>query len=189
MHLFAVTPSFEPKRGKFMAYNKGKEIVIVDTTKWEIKKKLTDENVSSLHDDRCSFISNFSVDFCRQMKSEYSVCCYSPCGTYIAAGGTNGEIVIWNIESNQLIREEKGSVNEAQCIAAINWNPSNNGELAYTDNTGQLGLAVNIFDGDNEDGDNEDLTSVADDNGIDFDGSKSLRILDFSLPHQFGVFS
>lgn len=29
-----------------MAYNKGKEIVIVDTTNWEVKKKLSDENVS-----------------------------------------------------------------------------------------------------------------------------------------------
>lgn len=123
------------------------------------------------------------------MKSEYSVCCYSPCGSYIAAGGTNGEIVIWNIESNQLIREEKGSSNEAQCIAAINWNPTNNGELAYTDNTGQLGLAVNIFDGENEDGNDEDLTSVADDNGIDFDGSKSLRILKICNASPHFVFS
>lgn len=109
------------------------------------------------------------------MKSEYSVCCYSPCGTYIAAGGTNGEIVIWNIESNQLIREEKGGNSDAQCIAAINWNPTNNGELAYTDNTGQLGLVVGIIDGENEDANENDLASVVDDNGIDFDGSKSLQ--------------
>lgn len=108
-----------------------------------------------------------------QMESEYSVCCYSPCGSYIAAGGTNGEIVIWNIGSNQLIREEKGSLNDAQCIAAINWNPTNNGELAYTDNTGQLGLIVKIFDGENEDTNDDEIASVVDENGIEFDGSKS----------------
>lgn len=43
-----MTPSFEPKRGKFMAYNKDKEIVIVDTSSWEVKKKLSDENVGSV---------------------------------------------------------------------------------------------------------------------------------------------
>lgn len=45
MILFTVTPSFEPKRGKFMAYNKDKEIVIVDTSNWDVKKKLSDESV------------------------------------------------------------------------------------------------------------------------------------------------
>lgn len=48
MDSFAVTPSFEPKRGKFMAYNRNKEIVIVDTSSWEVKKKLSDENVGSV---------------------------------------------------------------------------------------------------------------------------------------------
>lgn len=40
-----MTPSFEPKNGKFMAYNNKKCIEIVDTTNWEIKKTLIDENV------------------------------------------------------------------------------------------------------------------------------------------------
>lgn len=31
-----------------MAYNKDKEIVIVDTSSWEVKKKLSDENVGSV---------------------------------------------------------------------------------------------------------------------------------------------
>lgn len=108
------------------------------------------------------------------MTSEYTVCCYSPCGSYIAAGATNGEIVIWDIAANRLIREEKGGNTDAQCIAAINWNPTNNGELAYTDNTGQLGLVVNIYDAGNEsnDGRDDDIASAIDDNGIDFDGSK-----------------
>lgn len=123
------------------------------------------------------------------MSSDYSVCCYSPCGSYIAAGGTNGEIVVWDIDSNQLIREERDADHDAQCIAAINWNPTNNGELAYTDNTGQLGLVVNIFDGNNDDADDDDRTSVADDNGIDFDGSKSFESEQFPKSQISGRFS
>lgn len=108
------------------------------------------------------------------MDAVFSVCGYSPCGSYIAAGGTNGEIVVWDIETNKLIREENNSDCDAQCIAAIDWNPTNNGEFAYTDNTGQLGLIVNIFEGDHDDANDEEMTSIADDNGIDFDGSKSI---------------
>lgn len=40
-----VTPSFEPKHGKFMAYNHNKSIIIVDTQNWAVKKTLTDEQV------------------------------------------------------------------------------------------------------------------------------------------------
>lgn len=82
------------------------------------------------------------------MKSDFSVCGYSHCGGFLAAGGSNGEIVVWNLTNNQIIREGKGGDNDAQCITSISWNPMNNGELAYTDNTGQFGLAVNIFDDD-----------------------------------------
>lgn len=110
------------------------------------------------------------------MQSEYSVCCYSPCGNYIAAGGTNGEIVVWDIESNKLVREESRGSHDAQCIAAINWNPTNNGELAYTDNTGQLGLVVNIIDGDSDDANDGDLMSIGGDNGVDFDDSMAVRL-------------
>lgn len=40
-----VTPSFEPKSGKFMAYNQDKCIIIVETQNWTVKKSLTDEKV------------------------------------------------------------------------------------------------------------------------------------------------
>lgn len=41
-----VTPSFEPKSGKFMAYNRDNSIIIVDTQNWSVKKTLTDEKVT-----------------------------------------------------------------------------------------------------------------------------------------------
>lgn len=40
-----VTPSFEPKSGKMMAYNQDKTIIILDTQNWTVKKTLVDETV------------------------------------------------------------------------------------------------------------------------------------------------
>lgn len=60
---FTVTPSFEPKRGKYMAYNKNEEIVIVDTSNWNVKKKLSDDHVG-IHALKSTSISGiiFVVD-------------------------------------------------------------------------------------------------------------------------------
>lgn len=113
------------------------------------------------------------------MSIDYTTCCYSPCGKYIAAGGPNGEISVWDIENNRLIKEEnKGS--DAQSITSIQWNPLNNGEIAYMDNTGQFGLITNIFDDDNNILDRDELI-VEVDNDMDFDGSKyrHLQFKDF----------
>lgn len=41
----SVTPSFEPKAGKSMAYNQDKTIIILDTQNWTVKKTLVDETV------------------------------------------------------------------------------------------------------------------------------------------------
>lgn len=106
-----------------------------------------------------------------QSKSDYTVCSYSTCGKYIAAGATNGSISIWDIDKNRLLREEN-KAHEAQCITAINWNPQNNGELAYTDTTGQFGLIVNILDDDSNilDRDEEIETNGIEDD-VNFDNS------------------
>lgn len=40
-----VTPSFEPKQGKYMAYNDRNKILIVDTTNWAVKKTLQEGEV------------------------------------------------------------------------------------------------------------------------------------------------
>lgn len=52
-----VTPSFEPKSGKFMAYNHDKTIIVLDTQSWTVKKALTDEKVLCF----VSFHSNSSA--------------------------------------------------------------------------------------------------------------------------------
>lgn len=76
------------------------------------------------------------------------------------------------MSTNQVLREGKGSDNEAQCVTSISWNPTNNGELAYTDNTGQFGLVTNIFDEDYSDDllDNE-AGEVNGDDDIDYGDS------------------
>lgn len=100
----------------------------------------------------------------QQNKSKYSVCSYSKCGKYLAAGGENGEFTVWDIDANKTIQEDKMGDSEAQCITAIDWNPSNSGEFAYTDNTGQFGLIENITNDDDE-----DILERAEANGMDED--------------------
>lgn len=97
------------------------------------------------------------------MRSKYSVCSYSKCGKYIAAGGENGEFSVWDIDTNKIIQEEKATDSDAQCITSIDWNPNNMSEFAYTDNTGQFGLIENITDVD------ENILERDEDNGMDED--------------------
>lgn len=97
----------------------------------------------------------------------------------IAAGGENGEFSIWDIDTNQIIDEEKSGDSEAQCITAIDWNPNSN-EFAYTDNTGQFGLIENITDFDENIVDRVDDDRMKED--IDFGGSKpAIKLFSFSF--------
>lgn len=68
------------------------------------------------------------------------------------------------------MREERSGDVEAQCITAIDWNPSNNGEIAYTDSSGQFGLVENIFKSDENFLDDEAEAQVNDD--VDFGDSE-----------------
>lgn len=106
-----------------------------------------------------------------QASVEYTTCCYSPCGKYIAAGGTKGEISVWDVEGGRIIKEEKKD-NDAQSITAIIWNPLNNGELAYMDNTGQFGLVTDIFDIDNNILERDEELDGEVDNDVDFGDSE-----------------
>lgn len=105
------------------------------------------------------------------------MCAYSKCGKYIAAGGEKGEITIWDIGTGKIVRERKKTdETDAQCITSIAWNPDNNGELAYTDNTGQFGLVKNLLDGDETALDGEDGMNEVNDE-IDFgDSEYSLKL-------------
>lgn len=114
------------------------------------------------------FLFSNTQRYFHQNGSKYSVCSYSKCGKYIAAGNENGDFSVWDIDTNKLIQEEKSGDNDAQCITAIDWNPNNNGEFAYTDNTGQFGLIENIVDANDEDDGNDILDREAE-NGVEDD--------------------
>lgn len=99
-----------------------------------------------------------------QNHSKYSVCAYSKCGKYIAAGGEKGEFSVWDVDANKLIDEDSCGEIEAQCITAIDWNPrADSMEFAYTDNSGQFGLIENICESDENVIDRDDALAVEDD--------------------------
>lgn len=148
--MFIVSPSFEPNRGTEMAYIKDTEIIIVDTKSWDTKTTLKDSKTTG----------------------EYSVCAYSHCGKYLAAGTVTGEISIWNVRSGEIVRgETKGT--DPNGITAIAWNPSGNGEFVYADNSGQLGTVNDCWIAD--DGENDIFKEGASDttSEVNFGGSKS----------------
>lgn len=110
----------------------------------------------------------------------------------MAAGKENGGINVWNIGTGAIIRERKKSNEaDAQCIVSIDWNPKENGELAYTDNSGQFGLIENITESDENFPDNEE--AVAEDDDIDFGDSRcpfypNLFILLFSFGSKQSIY-
>ncbi|KAG4078619.1 hypothetical protein HA402_015209 [Bradysia odoriphaga] len=120
------TPSFEPTKGSQLAYVQGKQVQVVETVNWSKTVTLKDDKITS----------------------DYTVCSFSPCGKYIAAGETKAT--------------------DAQKITAIQWNPANNGEFAYTDSTGQLGTIIDCYNADEDILENgiDETDSVKDD--VDF---------------------
>lgn len=145
-----------------MAYIKDTAIVIVDTKSWDTKTTLTDPKTTG----------------------EYSVCAYSHCGKYLAAGTVAGELSIWNVRSGEIVKGETRGT-DPYAITAIVWNPSGNGELAYADSSGQLGTATDCWIDD--DGENELFKEAGSEttSEVNFGGSKSAN---FWLIFIFNIF-
>ena len=129
----------------------------MDTTNWDVKTKLENAKITS----------------------EYTVCSFSHCGKYLAAGTVSGDISIWEVKSGEPMKGEVLTT-DATNITAIEWNPLNNGELAYADNTGQLGTIMDCYDGDELDNDIGHIEDEENDDRVNFDGSKSIFIFDKS---------
>lgn len=118
------TPSFEPQRGELLAYALDKEIVVLNTSNWEVAFRLQDDRVSS----------------------NYSCCQFSPNGERLAAGTTSGELSIFDVQQRKALKVE-APPSDCKAITCLAWNPANGEELAFCDATGQLGT---IFQGDEE---------------------------------------
>lgn len=139
-----------------MAYCNRSEVIIVDTVNYETVSKLRRRGTNT---SATSSVSD----------ATFTVCRYSTCGKYLAAGTDRGDICVWHVRSGEAVEVTSKEDVQAQSITAIVWNPANSDELAYTDNTGQLGTVT-------EDGSNtrdDDLDEVVDERQEDiFDGGK-----------------
>lgn len=108
------TPAFE-KTGKYLAFPQGSHVNVVETTNWEIKFKLENSEICG----------------------DYTVCSFSHCGSFLAAGTSKGEIAMWKLADNSKIKGEYiGEDNYS--ITAIDWNPKTSDEIAFCDCDGQL---------------------------------------------------
>lgn len=142
-------PSFEPVSGDFLAYPKGKEIIVIDTEKWQTKYTLKDNNVSS----------------------NYSLCRYSPCGEYLAATTVNGEISLWEVNTEKLIKGDTFGPTKSS-ITSICWNPNGAGELVFCDNTGELGVIIDCF---------ESTTKISNNMIVDDEASEDMNFEDCDI--------
>lgn len=148
-----------------MAYCNRSEVIIVDTTNYETVNKLRRRGGGGGNNNTTQAISDVT----------FTVCRYSPCGKYLAAGTDRGDICVWHVRSVEAVEVISKEDSQAQSITAIVWNPSNSDELAYTDNTGQLGTVTE--DGTNG-RDDDDLDEVADERHEDmFEGGESFFVV------------
>lgn len=67
----------------------------------------------------------------------WSRACFSPDGTHVAAGGSDGQVFVWNVESGKVAALLSGG--HKASVACCAWSPSG-AQLASVDNTGQLTL-------------------------------------------------
>lgn len=118
-----------------MAYCHRSEVIIVDTVNFETVSKLRNRRSGSAGD------------------ATFTVCRYSTCGKYLAAGTDRGDICVWHVRSGEAVEVLAKEDVQAQSITSIEWNPANSDEMAYTDNTGQLGLLTEDGSGRDEDDD------------------------------------
>ncbi|XP_008217215.1 WD repeat and HMG-box DNA-binding protein 1 [Nasonia vitripennis] len=115
------TPSFQSKNGEYLAYPQGKEIIVVERSSWKETFRLRSTDI----------------------KNELSICKFSECGTLLAASSTYGEIVVWNVDSKEVVGYVEHQQNAK--ITSLVWNPHKSDEIAFCDALGQLGcIEVNI---------------------------------------------
>ncbi|PSN43420.1 WD repeat and HMG-box DNA-binding protein 1 [Blattella germanica] len=111
-------PSWQPKTGRFLAVPHGKEIRVFQRTVWDKMFAFTHEEV----------------------KHDFSIATFSPCGEYLAGCTIGGDICVWNVNLQTSVGHVQHDRGYAICGMA--WNPSGNGEMAFCDIMGQLGTVV-----------------------------------------------
>ncbi|XP_071642540.1 WD repeat and HMG-box DNA-binding protein 1-like [Temnothorax longispinosus] len=109
------TPSFKCTDGSCLAYPSNKDVVIVERSSWKELCRLK----------------------CSTLKTDLSICKFSECGTRIAASSLYGEMVVWNVETKEMI----GYLEHEQDtkITALVWHIDHSNEIAFCDAMGKLG--------------------------------------------------
>lgn len=77
---------------------------------------------------------------------DVSICCWSPCGKYVAASSKAGDVLVFELRTKAVVfafQHEK----KAQ-ICNMVWNPNGQSkEIAFCDSRGYLGLLENVTGG------------------------------------------
>ncbi|CAL1674927.1 unnamed protein product [Lasius platythorax] len=109
------TPSFKCTDGSCLAYPSNKDVVVVERLSWKELYRLK----------------------CPTLKTELSICKFSECGTRIAASSLYGEIIVWNVDTKEVI----GYLEHEQDtkITALVWHIDHSNEIAFCDALGKLG--------------------------------------------------
>ncbi|NXK16977.1 WDHD1 protein, partial [Arenaria interpres] len=113
---------WQPGSGKLLAIPVDKAVKLYTRETWDNQLDLSD-----------TFITQ-----------PLNVVAWSPSGQYLAAGSVDGNIVVWNVETQECIERMKHEKNYSIC--GLVWHPKYR-QIAYTDTEGNLGLLENIGDG------------------------------------------
>jgi chromosome transmission fidelity protein 4 len=75
---------------------------------------------------------------CSDVTANFSIVQFSTCGKYLVATTCEGDFVIFSVEMETVCGKSKHP--NATAICGLMWNPSENGQIVYTDTEGQLGI-------------------------------------------------
>ncbi|XP_043930343.1 WD repeat and HMG-box DNA-binding protein 1 isoform X2 [Protopterus annectens] len=113
--------SWQSRSGKVLAVPVGKSVKLYSRDYWDNTFDLSDDSITQT----------------------LNVVSWSPCGRYLAAGSIDGNIVVWNVENKKCLERVKHE--KSYTICGLAWHPRG-GQIAYTDNEGNLGLLENVAD-------------------------------------------
>lgn len=144
LYLFLGRMDFDPIYSRYLAYPNENTVVILNTSDWNQKSILT----------------------CDAIEFSYSIVQFSPCGNFIAAASEKGDIAVWDIANQSLV--DATIHPKSISICALAWNPLGNGEIAFCDTQGQLGIVINCTKRDKEINCGN-IENIVESNDIDFE--------------------
>lgn len=98
---------FEPVHGEHLAYPDKNTVVLLNVNSWTQEATLS----------------------CDSVTADFSIVQYSPCGKYIVATSSEGDIIVWNVSSETVVNTGKHEKSIAIC--GLMWNPKGNKSILY----------------------------------------------------------